>query len=243
MQRRFEWPKGKRAAVSLSFDDARVSQIDRGMEILDRHGVKATFYVSCGAVEQRLEGWKTAVMRGHEIGNHTLTHPCSGNFSFSRNNALEEFTLGKMEADILGANERIGQLLGVKPVTFAYPCGQTYVGRGVGLSSYIPIVAKHFLVGRSAYDEVHNFPLGMDLAQAFAIDADCAAWEKIKSFIDLAATEGGWAIFFAHDVGEGQRQMMRADVLDQVCRYCGEAANGVWIDTVANVGRYVKSQE
>src|SRR5689334_4883037 len=104
MQRRFQWPDGKRAAVSLSFDDARLSQIDRGMEILDRHQVKATFYVSCGAVEQRLQGWKKAVAQGHEIGNHTLTHPCSGNFAFSRHNALEQYSLQRIEADILGAN-------------------------------------------------------------------------------------------------------------------------------------------
>ena len=39
----FRWPKGKRAAVSLSFDDARTSQLDVGIPLLDRHKVPATF--------------------------------------------------------------------------------------------------------------------------------------------------------------------------------------------------------
>ena len=55
---RFPWPDGKRVAVSLSFDDGRASQVEGGAALLDRHGVKATFYVTPGAVEARLAGWK-----------------------------------------------------------------------------------------------------------------------------------------------------------------------------------------
>src|SRR5690606_14099967 len=39
------WPGGKRAAVSLSFDDAAVSQLDYVVPILNRYGVRGTFYV------------------------------------------------------------------------------------------------------------------------------------------------------------------------------------------------------
>ena len=41
----FPWPEGARAAVSLSFDDARPSQVDVGLPIFDRHGVKVTFFL------------------------------------------------------------------------------------------------------------------------------------------------------------------------------------------------------
>src|SRR3712207_2828818 len=68
----FPWPAGKKAAVSLSFDDARLSQIDTGMALFARYGVQATWYVSLPNVEQRLSGWRDAVAEGHEIGNHTL---------------------------------------------------------------------------------------------------------------------------------------------------------------------------
>jgi len=66
--RAFDWPEGRRAAVSLSFDDARLSQVDRGMTILDACGARATFYVSIAGVEERLEAWRLAVAGGHEIG-------------------------------------------------------------------------------------------------------------------------------------------------------------------------------
>ena len=87
---RFAWPEGRRAAVSLSFDDARVTQTDRGLPILDEAGLRATFYVSTELVDRRLEPWREALARGHEIGNHTFTHPCSGNFAWSRHKVSVE---------------------------------------------------------------------------------------------------------------------------------------------------------
>ena len=120
----FHWPEGKRAAISLSFDDARASQVSRGIPILDEYGVKATFFVLVEPMEKQLDGWKKAVANGHEIGNHSLVHPCSGNFPFSRDKALEDYTLGQMRRELLEANDTIEDLLGVRPVSFAYPCGQ-----------------------------------------------------------------------------------------------------------------------
>ena len=39
----FRWPEGKKMGLSLIFDDARLSQIDKGIPLLDKYGVKATF--------------------------------------------------------------------------------------------------------------------------------------------------------------------------------------------------------
>ena len=89
----FPWPEGIRCAVSLAFDDARLTQVDKGIPLLNKYGIKATFYVSPEQLLQRADDWKQAVANGHEIGNHTMTHPCTGNYAFSRDNALEEYDL------------------------------------------------------------------------------------------------------------------------------------------------------
>ncbi len=68
----FSWPDGNQAALSLSFDDSRTSQVDGGTALLNRLGVKVTFYVVPSRVEERLPGWKAAVASGHEIANHFL---------------------------------------------------------------------------------------------------------------------------------------------------------------------------
>ncbi|MFN5357353.1 MAG: polysaccharide deacetylase family protein, partial [Bacteroidota bacterium] len=69
----FTWPKDKKMALSLSFDDARESQVTIGTPLLDSLGVKVTFYVFPGPLSKQLDGWRDAVKNGHEIANHSLT--------------------------------------------------------------------------------------------------------------------------------------------------------------------------
>ncbi len=236
------WPEGKRAAVSLSFDDARLSQVDRGLSILDAYGVKATFYVVPSSVEQRLSGWKKAVANGHEIGNHTVRHPCTGNFPWSREKALEEYSLEEAGRELDEASAAIERLLGVRPTTFAYPCGQKFVGRGLSVKSYVPLVAERFIVGRGAFDEVANDPAFCDLAQVTGIDLDGLDFEQVRQLVDEAIADGRWLVFFGHEVGEPGRQTTFASTLEALCRYAQEPANGLWIDTVAAVGEYILEQ-
>ncbi len=238
----FRWPDGKRAAISLTFDDARFSQIDCGLPILDEYNAKATFYVSIQPFEERLDAWKEAVANGHEIGNHTLTHPCSGNFSFARERALENYTLDKMRDELEEANNIIEQQLDVRPVTFAYPCGQKFVGRGRNLKSYVPVVAEGFLAGRGWMDEWSNDPGFCDMAQLMAMELDGKDFEQVKQLIDRTTANGGWLVFCGHEIGEGGHQTTLSSTLKALCEYAQDPANGLWLDTVEAVGRYILEQ-
>jgi peptidoglycan/xylan/chitin deacetylase (PgdA/CDA1 family) len=235
----FAWPNGRRAAVSLSFDDARPSQIDRGIPLLDAAGVRATFYVSPKRLAERMDGWRGAVRAGHEIGNHTMTHPCSGNFEFSRANALEDYTLQRITQDIFSASEAIERDLGVAPETFAYPCGQMYVGRGAAHASYVPLVARHFIVGRAAFNESGNDPARCDLACAAAMSVDDRGWEEVRPLLERAAAAGAWLILLGHETADAGPQTTRLPVLERLCRWAADEGNGVWLDTVAAIGRHV----
>lgn len=236
----FKWPQGKRAAVSLSFDDARLSQVDVGLPLFEAHGVKATFYVSPASVEKRLEGWKRAVKYGHEIGSHSFSHACTGNYHLSYGIALEDFDLPKMARDLDQANASIKRLLGVTAVTFAYPCGQKFVGRGVAARSYIPLVAERYLSGRGYLDEAPNDPKLFDPAQSMGIGADDLSATEMLALIDRAAKRGGWLIFVGHEIGKKGYQVTDTAALEAVFRYAKDPANGVWLDTVETVVRYVK---
>lgn len=241
-QEDFHWPEGLRAAISLTFDDARRSQLDRGIPVLDRYGVKATFYVSFGNLNARLEDWQRTADNGHEIGNHSVSHPCSGNFTFARSDPLEEYDLDRMERDILQANDEIERLLDVRPQTYAYPCGQKFVGRGKSVRSYVPLVAKHFLAGRGFGDETHNSPTVGDPAQAMGIDFDRATLEQVEGHIAGTVRDGGWLILVGHDIGDGGRQTVLTDTLDAICRHAVDPSNGLWIDTVAAIAAHIRSE-
>lgn len=240
--KRFHWPDGKRAAVSLSFDDARTSQIDTGLALLKSEGVKVTFFVTSGNLGNRRAGWKQAVAEGHEIGNHTITHPCTGNYTFSFNNALENYSLQAMANELDGANEQIEELLGVKPKTFAYPCGQKFVGKGLDERSYVPLVAERFLVGRGYLDEAANNPAICDMSRAMGTVFDDADFADMKKHVDDAAVEGRWVIFVGHEIGERHFQTTDVHALKALCEYLKDPANGIWLGTVGEIGTYIRNQ-
>ncbi len=237
----FRWPEGKRLAISFSFDDARTSQVDAGLALLEKYGAKVTFVVNPRGVKNRLDGWKKAVAAGHEIGNHTVSHPCTGNYPFSAKNALEDYTLAGIEKEMDEANTEIAQLLGVKPVTFAYPCGQKFVGRGVAVKSYVPSAAKRFLASRGYLDEGANDPQKCDLAQVLGVGSDGLTFEEMQSLAAAASAQHGWLVFAGHEIGTSGRQTTRTDALEAFLRYARDPANGIWLDTVQAVARYIQS--
>jgi peptidoglycan/xylan/chitin deacetylase (PgdA/CDA1 family) len=239
----FPWPQGKRAAVSLSFDDARTSQVAVGTGLLDQYNVKATFYVVPSAVAQRLDGWKKAVAGGHEIGNHSLNHPCTGNFAWARPHALEEYTLEKMRSELTEANGQIQKLLGVTPKAFAYPCGQTFIGRGVHTRSYVPLVAELFLSGRGWLGEGPNDPAFCDPAQLTGMEMDGKDFEQILPLLEKARETGQWVVLAGHEMGESGPQTTRLAMLKKLLEYAQNPANELWIAPVGTVAAYIGQQK
>jgi peptidoglycan/xylan/chitin deacetylase (PgdA/CDA1 family) len=237
----FVWPEGRRAALSLTFDDGRPSQLDHGLPILDRYGVKATFYVNPEPVRGRVEEWREALAQGHEIGNHTRRHPCTGNFRWARSTALEDYTLETIAAEIDEGAREIESLVGRYPKTFAYPCGQKFVGRGREARSYIPVVAERYLAGRGWLDEGANDPVFCDPANLLGRELDGLDFEQARGLVDQAIQEGSWLILCGHDIGPGGRQTVRTDTLDALCRYVARPESGIWVDTVERIATYVAS--
>ncbi len=238
----FEWPEGKKMGLSLTFDDARLSQVDNGVSLLDEYGVKATFYVLPEAILPRLAEWKKAIQNGHEIGNHSLVHPCTGNFDWSRHKALENYTLFEMDAELDSANKAIYKLLGIKPISFAYPCGQTFVGRGKNTKSYVPLVVTRFETGRGWLDEGPNDPSFCDMAQLTGVELDGKSFEEIKKLIESAKSKGQWLILAGHEIGEGGFQTSKLSTIEAICKYATDPANGIWIDNVHNITSYIKGK-
>jgi hypothetical protein len=238
----FQWPEGKKMALSLTFDDARLSQPDRGIPLLDKYGMKATFYISPGSMKQRLEAWKKAAANGHDIGNHSLVHPCSGNFAWSRDKALEDYTLDKMGMELDSASNLINNLLGIHPVSFAYPCGQTFVGRGKMTRSYVPLIAEKFESGRGWLGESPNDPAFCDLSQLMGMELDGKSFEQVMILIEEAKSRGLWLILAGHEMNEGGSQTSLLTTIEAICKYASDPANGVWLDNVHNIAAYINEE-
>ena len=111
--------------VSFSFDDAPETSLTHGAAILERHGLRATFYICAGLAGRTghlgryadAEQVRAAAARGHEIGCHTFSHR-----DFGQASAAEA------EAE-LDRNARAFAAWGLPPAeTFAYPYGDVAAG-------------------------------------------------------------------------------------------------------------------
>jgi peptidoglycan-N-acetylglucosamine deacetylase len=239
-QEEFKWPEGKQMALSLSWDDARPSQVQIGTAILDKYDTKATFYVLPGSVYDELGGWKKAVKAGHEIGNHSYNHPCSGNFLWARKYALEDYSLSKMELEFDSSNEKLFQMLGVTPTQFAYPCGQTYIKRGIETQSYVPLIAEKFQSGRTWLDEFPNDPSYVDLSQITGIEMDGKSFKEIKAIIDNAREDGMWLVLGGHEINKKGPQTTETKMLIKLLKYLKETPE-IWVAPVGEITTYVQN--
>ncbi len=107
----------RRKTLALTFDDGPSESTPALLELLRKLGVPATFFM-CGANVDRLPEIARAVSAaGHEIGNHSDTHPrfdfCSAEFIYR---------------ELAGAQEKIAAATGIAPRLFRAPYGVRWFG-------------------------------------------------------------------------------------------------------------------
>jgi polysaccharide deacetylase family sporulation protein PdaB len=102
---------GKR--IALTFDDGpHPTQTMKILELLDEYGVKATFFVIGENAEYYPEIVAQEVSRGHEVGNHSFSHP-----------NMSKFTEDEISAEIRRTDEAIKRAAGITPRIFRPPEG------------------------------------------------------------------------------------------------------------------------
>jgi len=95
---------GTAKMLSLTFDDGPDPRYTPGiLDILKRHGVQATFFVIGANADQNIGLLKREYAEGHDIGNHTYTHPNIALVSEERA-ALELSTTQRIIENALGVS-------------------------------------------------------------------------------------------------------------------------------------------
>lgn len=231
----FNWPSGKSGAVSFSFDDARGSELNVGLDLLRRIDLKVTFYLTTSFISMvQIEGWKQAIIDGHEIANHTVTHPC------------QPQSIEQMTNEVDASNRQILDVLGVRTRTFAYPCGNIWVGAEPNRQEYGPMIATKFILGRGYTDPPNisspNDPMQMDFLNAHGTAFDEMSFESMKQIVDITERHGLWVIFVGHEIGTTGYQVTNAEALANLVSYIRRPESSLWVGTVDEIGTYVKRE-
>lgn len=190
-----------------------------------------------------LAPWPAIVARGHELGNHTASHPCSSMFDFAvapPRKPLEAWTLEAMDADIALAQRRLDALCPAQgPTSFAYPCYQAFVGQGAAHQSYVPVVLKHCVAAR-ARGERHNDPARCDLHYLASLPCEGMSGAELVAAVEACLAQRRWGILTFHGVGEGHLSVTET-ALRTLLAHLVQRRDVLWTDTVRTVAAYVKA--
>lgn len=180
------WPGGKRAALSLRFDDSDPSHLDLVDPMLQEYGLRGTFMVNPGpdepgsrhrsAFQVRLADWKAlAARRDHELANHTAHHRGAGDD-------------GEMDAEIRLATEILRR---VAP----HQARLTVLNLGGGTTWTTTRTLRHYLETYQHFEISGS--LGMD-------DVYGGRVEAFRQHLETHIERGLWARVHYHGVGEGK---------------------------------------
>jgi peptidoglycan/xylan/chitin deacetylase (PgdA/CDA1 family) len=233
----FAWPQGKRAAVSLTYDDSLNSQLDNAVPQLDARGLKATFFLTEENMQERRDQWIALSKAGHEIADHTATHPCK----------LKAYTAERFR------NEEIAPVEAYldtgfdspAPRAYAYPCGFVKLGGGTPgarMQAYESVVRPTFYAARTV-DGPPNAP-GQVLSHRYFLNGFEPTYDRddaraARAYLGQAIARGGWAILIFHEVlqaraGEGDTSIaVHQAILDHI------VGQPVWCAPMRTIFNYV----
>lgn len=98
----------------LTIDDGPTDDTHAVLDLFDKHGVKATFFVKGSLADAHPDLAAEILRRGHSLANHTQTHP-SGSFWCS--------LPGRVSSEIDECNRALVKATGQQPRWFRAPVG------------------------------------------------------------------------------------------------------------------------
>lgn len=237
-----DW-KGKKAAVVLTYDDALGVHLDNAMQTLDKHKFKGTFYVTVSSepFKSRISEWRAMAKKGHELGNHTMFHPCDGSQPgrdwVSKATDLSTWSVQRMVDNIAMTNVLLQAVDGKSERTFAYTCGD----KAAGGESFVGQVMKSFPGARGVqggYEKIDT----MDLSdiRSFMVMGDSA--EKLIGRVDEAITQGALVVFLFHGVGGEHGLDVSKEAHDSLIAYLSKKKSDLWVAPMIDVVDYVKAK-
>ena len=98
--------------IALTFDDGPGPYTAHLLDILDQYGAKATFFLIGSKVSARANTLRRMQSRGHQLGNHSWSHP-----------ELNKISAEQLASEIDQTNNAIKQAVGTKPNIIRPPYG------------------------------------------------------------------------------------------------------------------------
>jgi peptidoglycan/xylan/chitin deacetylase (PgdA/CDA1 family) len=232
--------KGKKCAVVLTYDDAIDQHLDNAAPVLDSLELKATFYLTAfsQSMQTRLKDWKKLPAKGHELGNHTLFHPCIGNSPgrewVTADNNMTNYTVKRMENEMRMTNLFLQSLDGKTKRTFAFTCGDMKIRD----SAFINGMKKDFVAARAVRNEMHKMN-EVDLYNVDCYVVNNHSFEEMKAWVDQAVQTNSLLVILFHGVGGGNGLDVSIENHRKILRYIKQKEKDIYVAPMLEVAEHI----
>jgi peptidoglycan/xylan/chitin deacetylase (PgdA/CDA1 family) len=232
---------GKKCAVVLTYDDALNIHLDKVIPSLNSFNFKGTFYLiaSSPVVTNRIEEWRTASEKGHELGNHTLYHPCDGSLPgrefITKETNLSNYTINRAVKEIRTANHLLKDIDGKSERTFAYPCGDLKIGDTL----YYDYLKNDFVAARGV-DQGFLQAKEVDLANVNSFVENGTTAAQMIAQIEEAEKAESFIIFLFH--GVGGEHPLNLEEHQKLLLYLKKREKDIWVTTMVDLGKYIQKK-
>lgn len=236
--------RGKQCAVVLTYDDALNVHLDNAVPLLDSLGFKGTFYLTTFApgFKDRINDWRSAAQHGHELGNHTLYHPCIGDMPgrdwVSEDYDMSNYTLRRMLDEVRMTNVVLQTLDGKNERTFAFTCGDHTIDG----EDFIVHLQDDFVAARSVRGEFHT------IDQIDLYDVDCHSITESNQGEMIAKVKEAMAsnsllVFLFHGVGGEHSLNVSLEAHRELLEFLDQERDKIWVTTMLEAAEHVREQQ
>ena len=235
---------GKKCAVVLTYDDALNIHLDKVIPMLNSYQLKGTFYLigSSPVVSERIDEWRAAAKKGHELGNHTLMHPCDGSLPgrdfVTPENDLSKYTVARAVNEVKITNTLLKAIDGKNERTFAYPCGDLTIKDTL----YYNFLKNDFIAARGVSPGFLKAK-EVDLSNVNSFVEIGSSAEQMIAQIDEAEKKGSFIVFLFHGVGGEHALNIDLEEHRKLLEYLKKRKKDIWVATMADVAKYIKENQ
>jgi peptidoglycan/xylan/chitin deacetylase (PgdA/CDA1 family) len=248
----FEWPHGRRCALSLTYDDGLPVHHEYVAPSLNKAGILATFYPTITSDPlHHPEKWREIAAAGHELGNHSLFHPSRRTTGEGLERYIQPwmdlclYTPDRLRQELEVANLVLRLIDGKTERTYGNTGCCTTIGRGDQETSMDPILEPLFVAARGpGTGRPADVRAGINLYQVGCCGIDGLNFEQIQENIQSAREMGGWVVLMIHGIGE-ETHPLHVDraVHENLIRYLAKEQDDVWVDPFITVAKYVRERQ
>lgn len=242
------WPAGQQGAVTLSYDDAIVAHFESVAPQLEKAGLRGTFYIQADSpgFRRHTDRWRQVAQAGHELGNHSLHHPCRKDRPDQHTWLADDYNLSNYTPDRWLAEMRMANLIlylvdGRTERTFGNTCCDNYVGPLDSRTCLEELIPQLFVGGRGEYVSKPTDPANVNFANFGHYSGDSKSFEQLRDEIESAVRDGKWIFYMFHGVGKGTHSLyIEAEEHEKLVAYLAANKDRIWTAPAVDVARHLR---